>query len=53
MRNDHRLFEDYLQNSSKQAKVRNNEKQIHQMVYKLYGLSDKEIAIVEEHSKSN
>jgi len=38
---------DYLQNTDKQAKVRNLEKQIDQMVYKLYDLTPEEIAIVE------
>ncbi|MEX0909910.1 MAG: N-6 DNA methylase [Candidatus Paceibacterota bacterium] len=39
--------DDYLENSTKQAKVREYEKQIDQMVYKLYGLTQKEIEIVE------
>jgi hypothetical protein len=39
--------DDYLENSAKQAKVRENEKQIDQLVYKLYGLTDEEIKIVE------
>ncbi len=39
--------EDYLQSLDKQAKVRNLEKQIDQMVYKLYDLTPEEIAIVE------
>jgi len=39
--------EDYLENLTKQAKVKGLEKQIDQMVYKLYDLTDKEIAIVE------
>lgn len=38
---------DYLQNSAKQAKVHDYEKQIDQLVYKLYGLTEKEIKIVE------
>ncbi|HHT9150764.1 MAG TPA: hypothetical protein ACFYEG_04965 [Candidatus Wujingus californicus] len=38
---------DYLQNPDKQAKVHDLEKQIDQMVYKLYGLAPEEIAIVE------
>lgn len=38
---------DYLENSSKQAKVRDYEKQIDQLVYKLYGLTLDEIKIVE------
>jgi hypothetical protein len=39
--------DDYLENSAKQAKVREYEKQIDQLVYKLYGLTDEEIKIVE------
>jgi hypothetical protein len=38
---------DYLQNSTKQAQVREYEKQIDKMVYKLYGLTPEEIKIVE------
>jgi adenine-specific DNA-methyltransferase len=40
---------DYLENPSKQAKVRDYEKQIDQMVYKLYGLTKEEIKIVENN----
>lgn len=39
--------EDYLENPSKQAKVKEYERQIDQMVYKLYGLTEDEIKIVE------
>ncbi len=39
--------DDYLQNKEKQAKVKEYERQIDQMVYKLYGLTDEEIKIVE------
>jgi len=39
---------DYLENSSKQAKVHDYEKQIDQIVYKLYGLTEEEIKIVEQ-----
>ena len=39
--------DDYLENLTKQAKVKEYERQIDQMVYKLYGLTDKEIKIVE------
>ncbi|MCL6523941.1 MAG: Eco57I restriction-modification methylase domain-containing protein [Thermoflavifilum sp.] len=39
--------DDYLENSAKQAKVHEYEKQIDQLVYKLYGLTDEEIKIVE------
>ena len=38
---------DYLENPAKQAKVREYEKQIDQLVYKLYGLTSKEIRIIE------
>lgn len=43
--------EDYLQNPQKRAKVKELEHQIDQMVNKLYGLTDEEIAIVEERVK--
>jgi hypothetical protein len=43
--------DDYLNNSSKQAKVKEYERQIDQMVYKLYGLTKDEIKIVEGASK--
>ena len=39
--------ENYLENPEKQAKVREYERQIDQMVYKLYSLTDEEIKIVE------
>ncbi|MCD6540214.1 MAG: hypothetical protein J7K37_05920 [Candidatus Omnitrophica bacterium] len=40
--------EDYLENPQKQAKVKEYERQIDELVYKLYGLTDEEIKIVEE-----
>jgi len=40
--------DDYLTKPSKQAKVKEYERKIDQMVYKLYGLSEEEIRIVEE-----
>jgi len=40
--------EDCLQNPAKQAKVKEYERQIDQMVYKLYGLTEAEIKIVED-----
>jgi len=40
--------EDYLQNPQKQVKVKALEREIDHMVYKLYGLTEDEIAIVEE-----
>jgi len=39
--------EDYLSNSNKQAKVKELERQIDQMVYELYGLTPEEIGVVE------
>jgi len=39
--------EDYLENPQKQARVKEYERQIDQMVYKLYGLTEEEIKIVE------
>jgi type I restriction-modification system DNA methylase subunit len=39
---------DYRENPAKQAKVLGYEKQIDQLVYKLYGLTDVEIEIVED-----
>jgi hypothetical protein len=41
--------DEYLENPAKQAKVREYEKQIDQLVYKLYGLTDEEIKIVENY----
>jgi len=38
---------DYLNNFIKQTKVKEYERQIDQIVYKLYGLTDEEIKIVE------
>jgi len=38
---------DYFGNPEKQAKVRGIERQIDELVYKLYGLTDEEIKIVE------
>ncbi len=39
--------DDYLENTAKQAKLREYERQIDQRVYKLYGLTKNEIKIVE------
>ena len=39
--------EDYLENPQKQAKVKEYEREIDQLVYKLYGLIEEEIRIVE------
>jgi len=43
--------DDYLTNSTNQAKVKEYERQIDQMVYKLNGLTKEEIEIVENFSK--
>ncbi len=43
--------EDYLSNPAKQARVREYERQIDQMVYELYGLTPEEIAVVEGEAK--
>jgi len=40
--------EDYVSNTNKQSKVYHYEKQIDQLVYKLYGLTEQEIEIVEQ-----
>lgn len=44
--------DDYIESIEKQAKVKDYEKQIDQMVYKLYGLTKEEIKIVESQAKS-
>ena len=43
--------DDYLVNFGKQDQVRNYEHQIDQLVYKLYGLTEEEIKIVEGLNK--
>jgi len=43
--------DDYLVNFTKQTKVKDYEKQINQMVYKLYNLTPEEIEVVEEFSR--
>ena len=43
--------EDYLENPQKQAKVKEYQRQIDQLVYKLYDLTDEEIKIIEEELK--
>lgn len=45
--------EDYLENPQKQAKVKKYERQIDQMVYKLYKLTPEEIKIVENSIKKS
>jgi len=42
---------DYLENPAKQARVHEYERQIDQMVYKLYGLTEEEIKIIEKSVK--
>jgi hypothetical protein len=41
----------YLQNTAKQAKVKEYERQIDLLVYKLYGLTEEEIKIVENSNR--
>ncbi|MBD3328328.1 N-6 DNA methylase [Candidatus Peregrinibacteria bacterium] len=43
--------DDYLQNPQKQSTVKELEREVDQMVYKLYGLSEEEIQIVEGSTK--
>ena len=43
--------EDYLENPQKQAKVKEYQRQIDELVYNLYGLTEEEIKIVEEFYK--
>lgn len=40
--------DDYLENPQKQTKVKEYEHQIDQIIYKLYGLTEEEIKIVEQ-----
>ena len=40
-------FSDYKSNSEKQAKVKDLEHQIDELVYKIYGLTEDEVKIVE------
>ena len=40
--------ENYLENPQKQARVKEYERQIDQLVYKLYILTEEEIKIIEE-----
>jgi adenine-specific DNA-methyltransferase len=40
--------DDYFENLAKQAQVKEKERQIDQLVYKLYGLAEEEIRIVED-----
>ncbi|MEM2919066.1 MAG: hypothetical protein QXY62_06180, partial [Candidatus Altiarchaeota archaeon] len=43
--------DDYLSNPQKQAKVKELEKEIDKLVYKLYNLTDEEIKIIEGELK--
>lgn len=40
--------EDYFENPEKQAKVKEYEHQMDELVYKLYGLTDEEIKMVDK-----
>ncbi len=40
----------YLENPEKQSKVKELEKQIDQLVYRLYGLTNEEITIIEKEA---
>ncbi|WP_353686043.1 hypothetical protein [Thermodesulfovibrio sp. 3462-1] len=44
---------DYETDQTKQAKVKELEAQIDQLVYKLYGLTEEEIKIVASYNKKN
>ncbi|MCK9265544.1 hypothetical protein M0P98_01460 [bacterium] len=44
--------DDYLENSNKQAKVKEYEKQIDQLVYKLHDLTEEEIQTIENESST-
>ncbi len=44
---------DYLDNPQKQARVKTLEKQIDQLVYKLYDLTPEEVEIVEGFNEGN
>lgn len=41
--------EDYLVSVEEQAKVSNYDKKINEMIYDMYGFTDSEIEIIEEH----
>ena len=41
-------FDDYLENSAKQNKIREYEQKINQMVYEIYNLTPAEIRIIED-----
>ena len=45
--------DDYLDNPNKQAKVKEYERQIDQLVYKFYGLTDEEIKLIESEGKTS
>lgn len=44
---------DYLENASKQARMRKYERQVDELIYQAYGLTDEEIKIVEEQSNQS
>ncbi|MEM0203163.1 MAG: hypothetical protein QXO16_04175 [Archaeoglobaceae archaeon] len=41
------VYDDYLENPQKQQRVKELEREIDQLVYKLYGLTEEEIKIIE------
>lgn len=43
--------DDYLESNTKKRKVKDYEKQIDQMIYKLYSLTPEEIKVIEENTK--
>jgi len=43
--------DNYLENSAKQARVQDYERQIDRLVYKLYDLTEEEITIIENNKK--
>jgi len=45
--------EDYLEDPQKQTKVKEYERQIDQLVYKLYGLTEEEIKIIENYAEAS
>jgi len=45
--------EDYLNNQDKQVKVKRLEKEINEEVYKMYGINDKEVKLIESFDKND
>jgi len=48
---DAQAGDDYLINSTEQTKVKKYERQIDEMVYKIYGLTEEEIKIIENFNR--